>query len=303
MKVISLILLMAFSSCQNSTTIMKKTLDVQGHRGCRGLLPENTIEAFTKAMDLDVTTLEMDLVISKDKQVIVSHEPFFSHEISIDPNGNVITKEDELNHNIYNLTYEECSKYDVGSRPHERFPEQEKIVARKPLFKEVVSRMEQVAKETNRSLPYYNVEIKRQSKWDETYHPSAQEFAELVVKEVQNSGIKQRIVIQSFDILSLQIVKELDPEIGLVLLIQNTDSIEVNIEKLGFTPDIYSPYFLLITPATVEYCKSNNMKLIPWTVNETSQMKNQIDLGVDGIITDYPDRLLSVLKELDIEVK
>lgn len=300
-KFLLILFLLHFCSCQNSNTM--KSLDVQGHRGCRGLMPENTVQAFTKAMELGVTTLEMDLVITKDKEVIVSHEPFFSHEISTGPDGNLIAESDELNHNIYALTYDECTAYDVGTRPHTRFPNQQKFVARKPLFKDVVKKMEAKAKSEKLALPYYNVEIKRQVKWDNTHHPDAGEFAALVVKEVQNSNIKERIVIQSFDPESLRIVRELDPEIGLVLLIQNKESIENNIENLGFIPDIYSPYYLLINEATVAFCKDKNMLLIPWTVNEVKDMKDQIALGVDGIITDYPDRLIALMKKLDIEVK
>lgn len=281
---------------------MNLKLDVQGHRGCRGLLPENTIEAFTKAIEMGVTTLEMDLVITQDNEVLVSHEPFFSHEISTSPEGTVISKEEESNHNIYKMSYDQCKLYDVGSIRHSRFPEQQNLKTHKPRFVDVLEIIESKVSKERLKKPLYNVEIKRKTKWDNEFHPDVRTFTELVVKVVQNSGIKDRIVIQSFDIESLQIAKELDPNIELVLLIENTDSIEKNIEKLGFTPAIYSPYFVLITEATVQYCKDNNIRLIPWTVNEKSDMKNQIKLGVDGIISDYPDRLIEVVNDLGIEI-
>ena len=113
------------SEVEESTT--KKSIDYQGHRGCRGLLPENTIPAFKKALDLGVKTLEMDVVITKDKQVILSHEPWFSHEIALDPEGNPIQLETETSHRIYQMTFEETQNYDVGSKDHPRFPEQEKM--------------------------------------------------------------------------------------------------------------------------------------------------------------------------------
>jgi len=269
-----------------------KLIDVQGHRGCRGLLPENTIIAFRKALELGVTTLEMDLVISKDKQVVVSHEPFFNHEISTAPDNKVITEENHLEHNIYNLTYNEIKSYDVGLKTHNRFPEQLNQKASKPLLKDVIELAETLSKEIDRPAPYYNVEIKRKPEADNLYHPNADEFAGLVVKTIQDSGVKNRIYIQSFDVESLQVTQKLDLEIKLVLLIENSHSPESNLLKLGFTPDVYSPYYKLVNNELVDYCKKEGMKLIPWTVNKVEDMDAMLNIGVDGIITDYPDRLL-----------
>ncbi len=269
-----------------------KEIDVQGHRGCRGLLPENTLIAFEKALDLGVTTLEMDLVISQDKQVVVSHEPFFNHEISTAPDGQSISKEDQHDHNMYKLTYDKIKTYDVGSKPHEKFPDQANQKAAKPLFKDVVAMAEAHSKRTERPLPFYNVEIKRVADQDNLFHPGAIEFAELVVKEIQSTGIKERIYIQSFDIESLQESKKIDPEIKLVLLIMNTKSPQKNLEELGFTPEVYSPYYQLVNKNLVTLCKEKGIKLIPWTVNKEKDMLAMLEIGVDGIISDYPDKLL-----------
>ena len=285
-----------------STSRMKKNtkqIDVQGHRGCRGILPENTLIAFEKALQLGVTTLEMDLVISKDKEVIVSHEPFFNHEISTAPDGKEITTENQLDHNIYKLNAAEIKAYDVGLRSHSRFPDQANQKAAKPLFKEVLEKSERLSKELNRPLPYYNVEIKRKPDADNLFHPTAEEFATLVVNTIQNSGFKERIYIQSFDIESLKVSKRLDPEIKLVLLIENMDSPQSNLAKLGFTPVVYSPYYKLVDNALVDYCKEKDMKLIPWTVNEVNDMDLMLELGVDGIITDFPDKLINKIATLD----
>lgn len=287
-------LVLTILSC--ATTKMKKEttklIDVQGHRGCRGLLPENTIIAFQKALELGVTTLEMDLVISKDKQVVVSHEPFFNHEISTAPDQKVITEENHLEHNIYNLSYKEIKSYDVGLKTHSRFPDQANQKAIKPLLSEVIQFAERLSKELGRPAPYYNVEIKRKPEADNLYHPDAEEFAGLVIKTIQDSGAKDRIYIQSFDVESLQVAKRIDPEIKLVLLIENSNSAEINISKLGFTPEVYSPYHKLVSAKLVDYCTEQDMKLIPWTVNTVEDMDAMLIIGVDGIITDYPDRLL-----------
>jgi len=273
-----------------------KQIDVQGHRGCRGLLPENTIPAFMKAMELGVTTLELDLVISKDKQVIISHEPFFNHEIS-SLNGKKIRKREEKSHNIYNLTREELKAYDVGLNTHKRFPEQQNIPAEKPTLVELAKAVHQKSKALGQTLPYFNVEIKRVPEQDGTFHPSAQEFAELVIKAIYTGGIEKVTYIQSFDPASLEASRKIDKTIPLVFLIANKDGNEKNLKKLSFTPEVYSPYYKLVNEKMVSFCKENKMKLIPWTVNEKKEMMDMMELGVDGIISDYPDLLLEVVTE------
>jgi len=281
----------------------QQSIDVQGHRGCRGLLPENTIPAFKKAMDLGVTTLELDLVISKDKQVIISHEPFFSHEISIAPDGNEITKEGEKQHNIYQLTYDQIKSYDVGSKGHHKYPEQKPMKTHKPSFKDMVQEIETYATAKKYKAPLYNVEIKRVPENDNNFHPEAEEFVDLVAQAILDLGIQKRTVIQSFDILSLQIAKEKYPKIDLVYLVYNENTTQKNLDLLGFTPHIYSPYFKMIDAKEVAVCQSKNMKLIPWTVNEIDDMETMIALKVDGIISDYPDRLIRLLQTKNIHIQ
>jgi glycerophosphoryl diester phosphodiesterase len=107
--------------------------DLQGHRGCRGLMPENTIPAMLKAIDLGVTTLEMDVVITKDNKVVVSHEPWMEKEITTKPDGSFInTTVESMEFNIYKMNYDEVVKYDVGMKPHPRFPNQQKMKVVKP---------------------------------------------------------------------------------------------------------------------------------------------------------------------------
>jgi glycerophosphoryl diester phosphodiesterase len=282
---------------------MPKSLDLQGHRGCRGLMPENTIAGFLKALEIGVTTLEMDLVISKDNKVVVSHEPFFSHEISTDPEGKSISEKNERLFNLYEMNYDEIMQFDVGLRPHPRFPKQQKLPAIKPLLIDVIHEAEKAVLQNSYQKPLYNIEIKRVAEQDDVYHPNAREFAKLVVSIVNNTGLKDRIVIQSFDIQSLQIIREIDREIGVVLLIENDKTAKENLDALGFTPEVYSPGYALVNEDLVIFCKENNMQLIPWTVNNKQDMERMIELGVDGIITDYPDILRDLMKELNVELK
>ncbi|MEP2025850.1 glycerophosphodiester phosphodiesterase family protein, partial [Reichenbachiella sp.] len=158
---LSAILILSLTHCQLKNDTMKyANLDVQGHRGARGLLPENTVPAFIKAVELGVTTLELDLAVTKNHELLVSHDPFMSHKFSTSPDGSPIEKEDELNHNIYQMTYEEIKAYDVGSRFEKQFPNQEKMAIHKPLLKEVIDAVNKYIKDKNLPPVRYNIEIK-----------------------------------------------------------------------------------------------------------------------------------------------
>ncbi|NNF36421.1 MAG: glycerophosphodiester phosphodiesterase [Saprospiraceae bacterium] len=278
---------------------MVRKLDIEGHRGCRGLLPENTLPAFKKAIDIGVTTLEMDLAITSDSVVIVSHEPFFNYEISTHPEGDSVTSNNHLQFNIYQMTFEEVQKWDVGMKLHPRFPEQEKIEVTKPSLEEVFTFAEAYAKEKGIDPLYYNIEIKSSPKGDNLYHPEVGRFADLVMEVVMRNGLEERVILQSFDLRALRYMDETYPEIATALLISNEKSISDNIAELGFKPDIYSPSFDLIDQVVLDYCSAEDIKLIPWTVNEEEDIRSIINKGVYGIISDYPDRVVKIWNELN----
>src|SRR5688572_27304061 len=138
-RLISFFIILLCLSCSNmkrsqQTPLVVGEFDKQGHRGCRGLMPENTIPAMIHALDLGVTTLEMDVVITKDKKVILSHEPWFGQEITTKPDGSFMKDREERKFNIYWMNYEETKAFDVGMKPHPRFPKQQKIKVTKPLL-------------------------------------------------------------------------------------------------------------------------------------------------------------------------
>lgn len=271
-----------------------KTIDIQGHRGCRGLLPENTIPAFTYALDLGVNTLELDVVVTKDKVVVVSHEPFLNHEICRTLSGNKIAEAEEKSYNIYELDFAELIQYDCGLEPHSKFPEQKNIPVSKPSLQEMIEASEKRANETNRAAPLYNIEIKRTKEGDLRYHPDFKEFTDLTMDVISKNNIASRTTVQCFDLEVLQYLKSAYPDQAQVFLVANKKSPMENMEELGHVPQVYSPYYLLVDEDLVEFCKQKKMKLIPWTVNEVVDMKKMIALGVDGIITDYPDRLIKL---------
>lgn len=265
-------------------------MDIQGHRGCRGLLPENTIPAFLHAIDLGVTTLELDTVITKDHKVLISHEPFFNHEISTDPNGVWITKENEKDHNIYQLDYDQIKKYDVGLKPHPRFPEQAKIACQKPLLSELLDK-------TFRKYPSlkYNIEIKRKPEGDELCHPRYDRFTNLLIETLEPYQIADRVTIQCFDVETLNYLHQRHLSFKIAYLVEEEDDHVLSFSKIEFTPDIYSPDFKLVNPALIQYCKENAIELIPWTVNNQKDIEQMITWNLDGIISDFPDRVINAL--------
>lgn len=287
-----------FFSCKTSKSPVQPPagFDWQGHRGCRGVMPENTLPAFLKALEYpEVTTLELDLAVSKDKQLIVSHEPWFNPAICRLPGGDSIPKRDVEKYLIYNMTVDEIRTLDCGSWGNPRFSGQQKMKAHKPTLREVVEAV-RAQRSEKASAIRWNIEIKSQSEWDGLRHPPVEEFARLVIAEIKALGIEKNANVQSFDVRALQAMHRQAPEIQLALLVENIWGFESNLNKLGFDPAIYSPYYLLISKKLVRKCRARGIKLIPWTVNDVPDMRKLIHMGVDGIITDYPDRIGEVGK-------
>jgi glycerophosphoryl diester phosphodiesterase len=271
--------------------------DKQGHRGCRGLMPENTIPAFIKAIDLGVTTLELDVVITEDKQVLVSHEPFFNHEITTKADGTFINVENEKEFNIYKMSYLQTLQFDVGLKTHPRFPNQKKIKVNKPLLSDMIDKVEIYLKQKSGATITYNIETKCLSQTDTVFHPTPSEFVELLMKVVINKNVKERVTIQSFDIRTLQYLKLNYPTVKTSLLYEPIvkKSLSQQVTELGFVPDIYSPDYITVDASLVNECKNKSIQLIPWTVNDLEIMKHLKQLGVNGVISDYPNLFSKLL--------
>ena len=296
-----LLLALLLSACAGEVrpTVMESdkklpAFDWQGHRGCRGILPENTVPAFLKALDYNVKTLEMDAAISKDNKVIISHEPWFSAEISSKADGTPIVHEEEKEYGIRKMDVSELQQYDVGSRGNERFPQQTKMKVHKPTLEEVVTAVNDYCKKNNHPQPLYNIEIKSRPEWDVELAPVPKLFAAILLKEVNRLGIRDQTCIQSFDVRSLEATHAIDSTIVTAYLIENINPFEENMKLLSFTPTIYSTYYQLVTPDLVKYTKTKKMQLIPWTINDVKTMQSLKDMGVDGIITDYPNLIEEV---------
>ena len=285
-----------FFILSNFIVMGQRTVEIHGHRGTRGYLPENTIPSFIKAIDLGSTAIELDIVISKDGLVVVSHEPYMSANICLDSLGQPL-KNPSQNHNIYEMTYAQVACYDCGSIKHNRFPEQQNMKLSKPLLSEVIDVIEDYVKEKGIAPVVYNVEVKSDPKGDNTHHPEPAKYVEILVKLLRSENINDRLIVQSFD---ERILKELHlqaPEITISFLVANLNSFSVNIQSLGFQPAYYTPYYKLLNKKKVREVHDANMKVGVWTVNRPKDIKRMINIGVDAIISDYPDRVNALLSK------
>lgn len=299
--IFSAVLIILLAGTVQSQSLPK--FDIQGHRGARGLKPENTIPAFITALNLGVTTVELDVVITKDKKVVLSHEPWVSPEICWDSTGNEIPKSAERKYNIYQLTYEQLKQFDCGSKGNSRFPNQEKMKVSKPLLSEVIIAIENHIKNTTKYEVDYNIEIKSMPQGDNKFHPQPAAFSDLVYDLINEYLPLERVVIQSFDFRVLQYWNKKYPEVRLAALVENKNGVEKNLAQLGFTPSIYSPEYQLLTSEEVKILRDKKIRIIPWTVNKTSAMLSLKGLGVDGFITDYPDSARKYKMTLNIPYK
>lgn len=270
--------------------ISSKNIEVQGHRGCRGLMPENTLEAFKKAIALPVDTLELDVVVSKDNMVVVSHEPYMNNKICLDPNGKSFPKTEAKRYNLYRMNYSEIKTFDCGLKFHKKFPEQEKLPCYKPTLKEVIS----ICDLLNPKIKY-NIELKATPELDDVFTPKPDHFVSLVLETLKKPNVLQRTNLQSFDLRILEAIKKQEPKIAVAILVDKNESISKKIKALSYKPEIISPNYKLLDAKTVKLYQDQGYKVIPWTVNNLSDMRKMIALNVNGIITDYPNRLIKIV--------
>jgi glycerophosphoryl diester phosphodiesterase len=293
-KLLCLLIVCVIAACasvkKNSIT-NATAFDFEAHRGGRGLMPENTIAAMLNTISMkDVVTLEMDVHITKDGLVVVSHDPYFNYLITTTPEGKYLTAQEAQKTILYQMNYAAIKKYDVGMKPHPDFPRQQKIAAYKPLLADLVDAAEAEARSKQRTI-YYNIEIKSKKTTDNINHPEPELFVEKLVAVLKQKNILNRCVVQSFDPRPLQVLHKIYPNIKTSFLVDRDggDKVLEQLNKLGFTPDIYSPAFSTVSQQVVNICHTAKMKIVPWTVNTKEEIQNLVDMGVDGIISDYPD--------------
>ena len=285
-------------------------LDIQGHRGARGLMPENTLPAFARALEIGVTTLELDCAITRDGVVVVSHDPVLNPDITRGPDGEWLRAAGPA---IWSLAFDELQRYDVGrlnpSRAYaSRWPSQQPVDGtRIPRLADLFELVRKSGNETVR----FNIETKI-SPLEPARTTGPEDFARRLVAAVRAASMEKRTVIQSFDWRTLAVVQKEAPEIPTVYLTAESGS-AANLDKSGDSPwtagiryrdhgsvprmvkaaggAIWSPSFADLTRDSVKEAHSLGLKVVPWTVNQELDMRRLIDWGVDGIISDRPDLL------------
>lgn len=269
-----------------------RAFDGQGHRGARGLFPENTVAAGQFALDQGLPTIELDLAVSRDSALVVSHEPHFDATICSLADGPY----DEST-SFSDLTLAQIQTVDCGSLAHPEFPYQQAVPSPKPSLREFVIALDAYASGLGRPLPRYNMEIKSAPELDGTYTPGPGAFARLVAEAIARLGLDGRVTVQSFDPRPLAALHRISPKLPLAGLVPVHKPVPAFREAFGDYVDICSPHHLLLTRVSIEKYHAAGLRVIPWTVNDKSRMRTLISWDVDGIITDYPDRLAEVLRE------
>lgn len=260
-------------------------MDIQGHRGARGHLPENTLPAFALAAKLGVTTLELDTGVTRDGVVVVHHDRRLNPDVARGPDGSWVVSPAPL---IRSLSFSELQKYDVGrlrpgSEYAKRFPHQ------KPLDGTRIPRLSEVLSYPQR----FNIETKISPEAaDETLPP--EKFARALIAEIRRAGAQERSTIQSFDFRTLKVVERDAPEISTVYLTSGKNSVPAKVRAAG--GKIWSPDFRDLSAETVAAARALGLKIVAWTVNEPADIARAIGLRLDGLISDYPDRVIAAAK-------
>lgn len=265
----------------------RQEIFLQGHRGCRGHFPENSLSAFKHAIGLGVDAIELDIVISKDNKIIVAHEPYMPANLCLKPDGTNIREDEEKSFNLYQMTASEIAKWTFGTLPYDAFAQQKKVVSHRLELAELLNLLD---KDELDYHPQLTIEIKSHPNGDGIFHPKPEQYAELVLAAIEMLPEHWPVALQSFD---LRIIKALDKQQSPFPLIVLNDDKKVEIEDicddLKFVPEGYGLKHSLIDENAVEACLSLGIELSAWTVNEKKETERLFGLGVRNIITDYPE--------------
>jgi glycerophosphoryl diester phosphodiesterase len=268
--------------------------EIQAHRGARALFPENTLQAFLHAAELGIRVLELDLVVSKDMQIVVSHDPWLSSPLCADPEGHPLSTEDRQRYILYDMMYDDIALFDCGL-PNPSFPGQVHFPSFKPLLSKVFLEVDAyMASAGVKERMIYNLEIKSWSDKDGRYHPFPDRYAALVLQLVEAAGLSSRVRIQSFDFRVVREAWRLNPRLCYGLLIDTRMNPDRFILEPGFLPCYVNPHFTLVDQEMTVALHGQGIKMIPWTVNRTEEMLAMMQIGADGIITDYPERAIAL---------
>ncbi|NTU58552.1 MAG: glycerophosphodiester phosphodiesterase [Chlorobiaceae bacterium] len=256
------------------------TFEIQAHRGARAFYPENTLQAFCKAADLGCRVIELDLVVSRDHRIVVSHDPW----AFVSDAGGASSRR-----YLFSMDYEEIARLDCGTVSPE-FPFQERIVAGRPTLSDVFRSVEGHLRQIGRpDEMVYNLEVKSWPERDGQAHPSPSDYAALVIGEISASGLGDRVRLQSFDDRILTEAKKIMPGLCYGLLVEDPVVLDSFPGKPGFVPEYVNPKLNLVDEAMLSTLHGFGAKVVVWTVNRTEDMARMKMLGADGLITDHPE--------------
>ena len=260
-------------------TISQQQTKFIGHRGCRGTYPENTIEGFKKAIAYGADGIEWDIIVNKNNEITISHEPYIDTTYCQPVNKGIgFTKQ-----NLYEMSTDEIKLIDCGSKYYEKFPNQEKVIESKPLLKDVEREL----------LGYEGIvlfEIKSEPSLVTEYYPNPKEYADIIYNHVKDSPLKSNYIYMSFDPEILNELYSLMSKERYVLLEYKPFKCFSKLkESLNFTPHAFGLNYKIITPKFVNKSHKENIEVFAWTVNEIGMSNELVKIGVDAIITDYPD--------------
>jgi glycerophosphoryl diester phosphodiesterase len=294
LAVVALAACASFAACKTTQSTSRSTAPTVfkvGHRGTRGLMPENTIPAMYKGLEVGANTIEFDIHITKDGQVVVYHDASFTPSYTTTPDGKDIPPAERARYTFYQMNYSDIRQFIIGEKPYPAFPEQQRMHSYAPLLSEMIDSVEAYTKQHNMPPANYLLEIKSSEKTDGKEQPSPEEYIEKMMTVKQLKTLGSRLYVQSFDMRPLQVMNRKYPSIKLGFLTSDKKhTFEQHLEQLGFTPYFYNPSSDLVTAELVKKCHDKQITIVPWTVQTVAEMQRLRSLGVDGIISDYPNK-------------
>jgi glycerophosphoryl diester phosphodiesterase len=257
---------------------------IYGHRGARGLFPENTLEGVNRCLNYPINGIELDVVVSKDHQLIVSHNPFAHRYFCLDKSGNEIRQ--HTTNNFHQLDYKDIKLFDVGSKLHPNYPKQQKIKAHIPLL---TAMFELLNSKVNRPFTLF-LEIKCESS---IYYPKTSNYVQLLNDFLMTHSFNGQLIIKSFNIDFLnEFHRTAKEKYQLGLLVENKNTAIENLSSLNFKPTFYNSEYSLINHEMVKYLHQQQIKVVAWTVNNKTDFEKMVALKVDGIISDFPNKMI-----------
>ena len=302
-------------------SLAQRTIDLQGHRGARGLLAENTLPSFALALQMGVTTLELDVVVTQDDVLVISHDPALNPDITRDAQGRFLSSKGP---DIRQLSFEQLQSYDVGRiNPTSRYAQT--FSAQKDLDSVRIPRLKdlfELVKTQGHTQVKFAIETKiTPQRPDQT--PDPERFVQLLLQEIKEHGMSERVQILSFDWRTLQAVQKTAPGMPTVYITAQLAALDnLGIKagqpsawtagfqhaQHGSVPQMikaaggthWSSFWRELDAQKVREAQSLGLKVLAWTVNDRQSMGQMLDLGVDGLVTDRPDMAAELLKERGI---